>query len=106
MSIRDGQSLGVLDRVSVTVKCLLSHIHVELCCQGYQLSGRHVEISVTALFSSRSLAILHQNVCGITNKIDEFLNSLPPNAPQVICLTEHHLRAKEIRNVNLSQFTL
>ena len=39
-------------------------------------------------------------------KIDEFLNSLPPNAPKVIYLTEHHLRAEEIRNINLSQFTL
>ena len=28
-------------------------------------------------------------------KIDEFLNSLPPNAPQVISLREHHLRAEE-----------
>jgi hypothetical protein len=45
-------------------------------------------------------------ICGITNKIDEFLNSLPPNAPPVICLTEDHLRAEETRNVNLSQFTL
>ena len=32
-------------------------------------------------------------------KIDEFLNSLPPNAPQIICLTERHLRAEEIRNI-------
>ena len=39
-------------------------------------------------------------------KIYEFLNSLPPNAPQVICLTEHYLRAEEVRNINLSQFIL
>lgn len=51
-------------------------------------------------------AILHQNICGLSNKTDEFLNSLPPNAPQVICLIEHYLRAEEIRNVNLSQFPL
>jgi hypothetical protein len=49
--------------------------------------------------------ILHQNIRGISNKIDEFLNSLSPNAPQVICLTEHHLRTEEIGNVNLSQYT-
>ena len=50
--------------------------------------------------------ILHQNIRGIYNKIDEFLNSITPNAPQVICLTEHHLRTEEIRNVNFSQYTL
>jgi hypothetical protein len=43
---------------------------------------------------------------GITNKIDRFLNSLPPNVPRVICLTEHHLIAEEIRNANLSHFIL
>jgi hypothetical protein len=29
MSVRDGQSLGVLDSVSVTVKCLVSHTHAD-----------------------------------------------------------------------------
>ena len=56
--------------------------------------------------NTNKFAILHQNICGLSNKTDEFLNSLPPNAPQAICLTEHHLRAEEISNVNLSQFYL
>jgi hypothetical protein len=56
--------------------------------------------------NTNKFAILHQNIRGISNKNDEFLNSLPHNEPQVFCLTEHHLRAEEIRNVNLSQFTL
>jgi exonuclease III len=56
--------------------------------------------------NTNKFAILHQNIHGISNKTDEFLNSLPPNAPQAICLTEHHLRAEEISNVNLSQFYL
>jgi hypothetical protein len=50
--------------------------------------------------------IPHQNIRGISNKTDEFLNSLSPNAPQVICLTEHPLRTEEIGNVNLRQYTL
>jgi hypothetical protein len=56
--------------------------------------------------NTNKFAILHQNIRGISNKTDEFLNSLPPNAPQVICLKEHHMRAEELRNVKLSQFTL
>jgi hypothetical protein len=56
--------------------------------------------------NTNKFAVLHQNICGISNKTDEFLNSLPLNAPQVICFTEHHLRAEKERNVNLSQLTL
>jgi len=50
--------------------------------------------------------IFHQNIRGISNKIDELLNSVSPNAPQIVCLTDHHLRTEEIRNVNFSQYTL
>ena len=54
MSVRDGQWLGVLDSVSVTVRCLVSGIHGEVCRLGYRLAGRHVERSVTTLVSSSS----------------------------------------------------
>jgi hypothetical protein len=49
--------------------------------------------------------ILHQNIREIYDKIGEFLNLITPNAPEVICLTEHHLRTEEIRNVNFSHST-
>jgi exonuclease III len=48
--------------------------------------------------------ILHQNIRGITKKADEFLDSLSQNAPQIICLSEHHLRINEINTVNFSQY--
>jgi len=50
--------------------------------------------------------ILHQNIRGISNKIDEFLNSLSPNAPHTICLTEHHSRTEELSNVNFGHYSL
>ena len=49
--------------------------------------------------------IVHQNTWGISNKIDEFLISVSPNAPQVICLTEHRLQTEEIENVDFGQFS-
>jgi hypothetical protein len=55
---------------------------------------------------SNDFTIFHQNVRGIYNKIDELLISLIPNTPQVLFLTEHHLRTDEIRLVNLGQYTL
>jgi len=56
--------------------------------------------------NTNKFSILHPNIRGITNKIDEFIISLPVNAPQVICLTEHHLKIEETGNVNFGQYTL
>ena len=50
--------------------------------------------------------LLHQNVQGISNRIDEFLIPLSSNAPQIIYLTGHHLMTEETGNVNLGQYTL
>ena len=43
---------------------------------------------------------------GISSKIDEFITSLRYNRPQIICLTEHHLRTEEINNTTLDQYIL
>ena len=50
--------------------------------------------------------LLHQNIWGLSNKIDEFQIAVSPIAPQVICLTEHHLTTEQIRTIKLDQFTL
>jgi len=57
-------------------------------------------------YRTNHFEILHQNVCGLSNKIDEFLISLLPNSPQIRCLTERHLRNEKIANVNLDRYTL
>jgi len=41
---------------------------------------------------NNQLSIYHQNIRCIKGKIDEFLMSLPAEAPHLICLTEHHLK--------------
>ena len=57
-------------------------------------------------YCTNNFTILHQNVRGLKNKIDEFLISLPQNEPQVICLTEHHLQTEEIDSINFGHYTL
>jgi exonuclease III len=57
-------------------------------------------------YRTNHLKILHQNVRGLSHKTDEFLISLLPNYPQILYLTEHHLRTEEIANSNLDQYTL
>jgi exonuclease III len=56
--------------------------------------------------NSKNFTIYHQNIRGISSKIDEFQVSLYHNRPQVICLTEHHLKTEEITNINLDQYKL
>jgi hypothetical protein len=34
--------------------------------------------------------IFHQNIGGIRDKTNEFMNSLLPELPQILCITEHH----------------
>jgi hypothetical protein len=55
---------------------------------------------------TNNFTILHQNVRGLKNKIDEFLISLPQSEPQVICITEHHLQNEEIDSVNFGHYIL
>jgi hypothetical protein len=50
--------------------------------------------------SRKNLTLYHLNIRGISNKIDEFQISLYHNRPQVICLTEHHLKTEEITSIN------
>jgi hypothetical protein len=57
-------------------------------------------------YNSTKFMLLHQNRRGITNKTDEFLISLSPKIPQIVCLTEHHLKSEQIGNLILGQHTL
>ena len=54
--------------------------------------------------SSRKFTIYHQNITRISSKFDGFQVSLYHNKPQVICLTEHHLKLEEITNIYLDQY--
>jgi hypothetical protein len=56
--------------------------------------------------NSSKFIIYHQNIQGISKKTDEFLISLCYNRPQIIRLTEHHLKDEEINNINLDSYKL
>jgi hypothetical protein len=51
------------------------------------------------LTNSKNLfKIFHQSIRGLKSKVDELSNSLSPDYPQIMCLTEHHLKDYEIDN--------
>jgi hypothetical protein len=56
--------------------------------------------------TNKHLTVFHQNIRGLSSKTNELLETILPNLPHVICLTEHHLRKQEIENVSIAHYTL
>jgi regulator of RNase E activity RraB len=50
--------------------------------------------------------IYHQNIRGIRNKTAEIINSLLPELPQILCITEHHLKEFELERTPLEHYNL
>jgi len=50
--------------------------------------------------------VFHQNIRGLISKVDELSNSLLPDYPNILCLTEHHLKNFEIDNLPIDRFKL
>jgi hypothetical protein len=50
--------------------------------------------------------VFHQNIMGLLNKFEELICSLSPDFPQVLCLTEHHLKHFEIDFMYMDQYKL
>jgi exonuclease III len=53
-----------------------------------------------------SLKIFHQNIRGLRDKTDELVLHLLDCLPQVLCLTEHHLKELEIKNLGIRNYKL
>ena len=47
--------------------------------------------------STTYIKVNHQNVRGLGMKSEEILGRLYPEYPQVLCLTEHHLKKFQIK---------
>jgi hypothetical protein len=59
------------------------------------------------LTNSKNLfKIFHQNIRGLKSKAYELSNSLSPDYPQVMCLTEHHPKDYGIDNLRTDHFKL
>ena len=56
--------------------------------------------------SKNLFKIFHQNIRGLKLKVDELSNSIFPDYPHIMCLTEHHLKDYEIDNLPIDHFKL
>jgi hypothetical protein len=50
--------------------------------------------------------IHHQNIGGLRNKINELIIPLYYGYPHILCLTEHHLRNKELDMTSIEHYNL
>jgi hypothetical protein len=78
---------------------------VNSCYNITNINQKHSHNKLRDQQNKKKLTILHQNIRGIKKKVDEFLVSLSPNVPQIICPSDH-LRNDEISKVNFSQYTV
>jgi len=53
---------------------------------------------------TKSFTVFHQNVRGLLNKSEELISFLSPDFPQVLCLTEHHLKRTETDFIYMYQY--
>jgi hypothetical protein len=56
--------------------------------------------------SNNLFKVFHQNIRGLKSKVDELINSLLPEYPHILCLTEHHLKDFEIDNLFIDHYKL
>ena len=56
--------------------------------------------------NSKFIKIFHQNIRSIRNKTHELISHVYPDLPHVICLTEHHLNAREVGYVVIENYTI
>jgi exonuclease III len=50
--------------------------------------------------------IYHQNIQGLKSKVNEFMLTLLPETPHLICFSEHHLQKEEISNIHIPEYKL
>lgn len=50
--------------------------------------------------------VFRQNIRGLKSKADQLINSLFPEYPCIMCLTEHHLKDYEIDNLYIDHYKL
>ena len=63
-------------------------------CTNLNITNNHTHSFNSYLpntYKTTNFIVFHQNIWGLTHKINEFLISFSCINPQVLCLTEHHL---------------
>jgi hypothetical protein len=60
--------------------------------------------SINVQDTETSFMVFYQHIGGLLNKYEELISSLYPNFPQVLCLTEHHIKHFENDFIYMDQY--
>jgi exonuclease III len=52
------------------------------------------------------LRVFHQNLGGLKGKVNELINSVIPELPHMLCITEHHLKDSEVDLLPITHYKL
>jgi len=52
------------------------------------------------------LRLYHQNIRGISKKIEELTTQWATQFPHLLCFTEHHLKDSELTHISIEHYTL
>jgi len=74
--------------------------------QAQRLQTQSDDNNLFTIHHFSNLIIYHQNILGLSNKIDEVMNSFANVRPHIVCLTEHHLQADEIMTIHMDNYLL
>jgi hypothetical protein len=66
----------------------------------------HQNKSINMQGTESSCTAFHQNIRGMLKKIRRINKLLSPDFPQVLCLTEHHLKYFEIDFIYMDQYNV
>lgn len=70
------------------------------------MSSQSTKIKINKNDRQTSLKILHQNINGLTNKIDLLVHFLEDTQPDILILTEHGLKDDHLKLVKLPNYSL
>jgi hypothetical protein len=54
-------------------------------------------------YNKQVLKIYHQNICRLQFKIYELVAFLYPELPDILCISEHHLKSMQMQLVSLEE---
>jgi exonuclease III len=94
-------NLPILPRTNTTK---MGHKKKQTACS--KISYSRLNSVSSPIVTNKPFTVFHQNIRGLRNKINELLDSVLPQLPHVVCLTEHHSKEQETETLSIDHYTL
>jgi hypothetical protein len=58
------------------------------------------------MLGSNSITIFHQNICVLKGKMNEWISSMSPYSPHILCFSGHNPKKFELDQINVDGYRL